>query len=211
MKKICALAALCLFAGAMSGHASFHTNTITTPGGVFGYSVDGGPATNATIELVAGVTNILAINTVNFHPVIITTSPVTSTNAYYTNASPQNVFNQSIAMQTPTGGFLTNLYYVCSFHGFFGVLHFSAPAGPAPPRNIILQIRVGTNVVMTSTGTNTTWTLTPEYSSNILKGAWSPVPSFTNTFANGTNITKFNRLDPICGSNVFLRLRQQAN
>ena len=35
--------------------ADYHTNTITTPGGSFAFSVDGGPTTNATINLVAGV------------------------------------------------------------------------------------------------------------------------------------------------------------
>jgi hypothetical protein len=64
---------------------------------------------------------------------------------------------------------------------------------------------------MTSTGTNTTWTLIPEFSSNLVGGTWGPVPSYTNTFANGTNTTTFNRLDPICGPNVYLRVRQQQN
>ena len=83
--------------------------------------------------------------------------------------------------------------------------------GSAPPPNLILSIQVGTNVVMTSTGTNTTWLLIPEFNSNLVGGAWSSVPTYTNTFANGTNTTIFNRLDPICGPNVFLRLRQQKN
>jgi hypothetical protein len=211
VKKKFAFFALCLFAAVAPCRATYHTNTITTPGGVFGYSVDGSPATNPTVQLVAGVTNILVISTVNFHPVLINTSPVTNFSAFYTNASPQNVFDQPISVRTATGSFPTNLYYICTFHGFFGVLHFSAPSGSAPPPNTILQIRVGTNVVMTSTGTNTTWTLIPEYSSNLLKSAWSPVPGFTNVFANGTNTTTFNRLDPICGPNVFLRLKQQQN
>jgi hypothetical protein len=38
---------------------------------------------------------------------------------------------------------------------------------------------------------------------------WASVPGFTNTFANGTNVTTFDRLDPICGPNVFLRVSQQ--
>ena len=66
-------------------------------------------------------------------------------------------------------------------------------------------------VVMTSTGTETTWLLVPEFSSNLVSGAWASVPTYTNTFANGTNTTIFPRLDPICGPNVFLRLRQQQN
>jgi len=64
---------------------------------------------------------------------------------------------------------------------------------------------------MTSTGTNTTWLLIPEYNSNLLNATWASVPTYTNTFANGTNTTVFDRLDPICGPNVFLRLRQQEN
>jgi hypothetical protein len=84
-------------------------------------------------------------------------------------------------------------------------------SSPVPPPNTILMVRVGTNVVMTSTGTNTTWLLVPEYSSNLTAGAWAPVPHFTNTYANGTNVTVFDRLDPICGPNVFLRVSQRQN
>ena len=94
-------------------------------------------------------------------------------------------------------------------HGFHGEIDLTAPVLPAPPRNQILSVHVGTNVVMTSTGTNTTWTLIPEFSSNLFGGMWAPVPSYTNTFANGTNTTTFNRLDPICGPNVYLRVRQK--
>ena len=43
--------------------------------------------------------------------------------------------------------------------------------GSAPPPNLILSIQVGTNVVMTSTGTNTTWLLIPEFNSNLVRGA----------------------------------------
>ena len=191
------------------GHAAFHTNTITTPGNVFSFSVDGSPATNPVIQLVAGVTNILIINTASFHPVVITTSP-TATTPQYSGATPQNVNNQNITVTTPTSGFPTTLYYVCNIHNFRGTINLTAPAGPPLP-NTILKVIVGTNVVMVSTGTNTTYTFIPEFSSNLVSGAWSPVPSFTNTFLNGTNTTKFNRLDPICGPNVFLRIRQQPN
>ena len=190
------------------GHAAFHTNTITTPGNVFNFSVDGSPATNPVIQLVAGVTNILIINTASFHPVVITTAPATT--PQFSGATPQAVNNQNITVTTPTSGFPTTLYYVCNFHSFKGTINLTAPAGPPSP-NTILQVMVGTNVVMTSTGTNTTYTFIPEFSSNLVSGAWAPVPSFTNTFLNGTNTTKFNRLDPICGPNVFLRIRQQPN
>ena len=66
------------------------------------------------------------------------------------------------------------------------------------------------NVTLKSTGTNG-WTGIPEFSSNLLSTSWSVVPNYTNTFANGTNTTVFNRLEAICGSNVFLRVKNTSN
>jgi hypothetical protein len=206
MKFIVALLSL-VSAGICYGQ--YHTNTITTPGGSFGFSVDGSLANSPTIELQAGVTNILNIQTASFHPVVIANSQ--STIDLYSGASPQNVFDQPMALSTPDSGFPTTLYYICSIHRFFGEIHLSLPPSPAPPQNTILMVQVGTNIVMTSTGTNTTWLLVPEFSSNLVNGVWGAVPSFTNTFANGTNTTVFDRLDPICGPNVFLRIRQQQD
>jgi hypothetical protein len=190
-------------------HAQYHTNTITTPGGVYAFSVDGSPATNATIELKAGVTNVLNIQTDGIHPVVVTTSPTVT--AWFSGATPQDVNSQPIAVTTPASGFPATLYYMCYFHGFYGQIHLTAPGSPVPPPNTILMLQVGTNIVMTSTGTNTTWLLIPEYNSNLVSGTWAAVPGFTNTFASGTNTTVFNRLEPICGPNVFLRIRQQKN
>jgi hypothetical protein len=190
-------------------HGQYHTNTITTPGGAYYFIVDGNPTQNPTIELQAGVTNVLNIQTYSYHPVVITTSPDPSAVYWYAGASPQNVYNQPMALTTPATGFPTVLYYICFYHRFYGQIHLSAPTSPPPPPNTILMIQVGTNIVMTSTGTNTTWLLVPEFSCNPLSGAWAPVPSYTNTFANGTNTTVFDRLDPICGPDVFLRIRQQ--
>jgi len=209
MKILSTIAVAIYLASAALGHAAYHTNTITTPGGVFAYSVDGSPANNPTIELVAGVTNILDIQTDGFHPVVVTSTP--STVDWFSGADPQNVNSEPIILNTSTSGFPTNLYYMCYFHGFYGEIHISAPSSPTPPPNTILEIRVGTNVVMTSTGTSTTWLVVPEFTSNLVNAAWSPVPSYTNSFANGTNTTIFGRLDPICGPNVFLRIRQQQN
>ncbi len=209
MKKLNTLAITLYFIGAGFCRADYHTNTITTPGGVFAFSVDGGPASNPTIQLVAGVTNILIIDTASYHPVVITSTP--DTEDWFAGADPQNVNAQPIKVTTPATGFPTVLYYMCYIHGFYGEIDIQAPTSPTPPPNTILEVRVGTNIVMTSTGTNTTWLLVPEFSSNLVHGAWTDVPSYTNSYANGTNTTIFNRLDPICGPNVFLRVRQQQN
>lgn len=203
------MAVLFCFAGVGLVQAQYHTNTITTPFDSYAYSVDGSPAVNPTIELYAGVTNILNIQTYVDHPVVVTTTPNTSD--WFSGANPQDVNSEPMALSTPSTGYPTTLYYVCSVHGFYGEIHINPPVGPVPPAAFILTIRVGTNVVMTSTGTNTTWLLVPQYCSNLVQGAWSTVPSWTNSYANGTNTTVFNRLDPICGPNVFLRVSQQPH
>ena len=198
-----------LLASAVLCHADYHTNTITTPEPFsfpYYYAVDGKSDHNPVIDLIAGVTNILDVHVSSFHPVVVTTNIDTS--AWYDGANPQGVDSQPITITTPTTGFPTVLYYMCEIHGFYGEIHLSGPTSPMPPPNTILQIRVGANVVMTSTGTDTTWNLIPEFSSNLVSGSWTSVPSFTNTYANGTNTTVFDRLDPICGPNVFLRIRQ---
>ena len=58
----------------------------------------------------------------------------------------------------------------------------------------------------------------PQFSSNLVSGAWLPVPSYTNSFGSnvsgaftGTNTISFNRLDAICGPDVFLRISQAPN
>jgi len=209
MNKINNMVVVLCLAGAGICHAQYHTNTITTPGGVFSFSVDGSAANNPTIELQAGMTNILNIQTDGIHPVVVTSS--IDTEAWFSDAAPQDVNSAPIVLTTPSSGFPATLYYMCYFHGFYGEIHLTAPASSVPPANTILMVRVGTNIVMTSTGTNTTWLLVPEYSSNLLSGTWAPVPSYSNNFANGTNTTVFDRLDPICGPKVFLRIRQQQN
>jgi hypothetical protein len=206
MKSLIQLGLASYFLGAQMCLAQFHTNVITTPNDMWAYRVDGGTNDNPTILLEAGVTNILDMQAYPDHPVII----MTDNFEVYNGASPQSVYNQPVGLATPSAGFPTKLLYMCVVHGFYGEIHFSLTP-PFPTPNTILQVQVGTNVIMTSTGTNTTWTLVPEFSSNLVSGLWAPVPSYTNTFASGTNTTVFDRLDPICGSSVFLRLRQSQN
>src|SRR5262245_26454106 len=116
MKRVCLIFVLIYSVAAGKCLAQFHTNTITTPNDILAFRVDGGPTDNPTILLRAGVTNILNIDTSPDHPVIIVTP---QTFGFYSGASPQDVTNQPISLVTPSSGFPTNLWYVCSVHGFF--------------------------------------------------------------------------------------------
>lgn len=208
----CVLLWLALFVtSAVIAQAQPQTNIITTTVGAYSFTVNG-TGSNPTLSLTAGVTNVFEINTSSYHPVVITSNPVLGDSAdWYSGASPQNIHSGTMDFKTPSAGFPTKLYYMCSVHGFYGEIDLSSLIGPAPPPNTIIQLMVGTNIVVTSTGTNTTWVLVPQFSSNITSGVWATVPSFTNSFANGTNTTVFDRLDPICGPNVFLRISQQPH
>lgn len=104
-----------------------------------------------------------------------------------------------------------SLIYQCGAHGVMtGTLTIVDPP-VAPPTVRIVHIMVGPNVTVTSTGTNG-WSAIPEFKCDITSTNWTAVSPFTNSFANGTNTTSFNRLESICGSPaVFLRVRNQKN
>jgi hypothetical protein len=210
------LAAALLLAGVQVSLADNFIYGISTPGGQFSFVVTNIPAgttypnVNPTLILTAGATYRFDIHTTAFtHPVVIATNlsafpPVT---AGYVGASAQPQDSQPIAVTIPPTNYTTPLFYVCNVHGSF--ISGRIDILPPPPPNEILSTTVTTtNVMLVSTGVSNTWVLVPEFSSNLLSGAWSPVTGFANTFDNGTNVTTFGRLDAICGPNVFLRIRQ---
>jgi hypothetical protein len=206
------LIGLALALSAALCRAQPQTNTITSAS--FHYFVNGGASANPTLNLTAGVTNVFVINTESFHPVVISTTPPPGGFNVYSGQSPQStsINNGVETLTTPATGFPTKLYYMCSIHLFGGEIDLSAPIGATPPPNTILQIKIGTNIVMTSTGSTTTWTLVPQYSTNLASQLWTPVPSsgYTNSFSNGTNTTTlFNKPTP--APNVYLRISQQPH
>jgi len=193
---------------------------VTTPN--FIYEINGVPPTNSPgffvnnsppLTLFAGRTYTFTMQAASIHPTVVGTNAASSLNPppsafQYSNAAPQLITSGIITLTLPATNFPTTLYYQCNAHGFYGVITVLPPPVPPPP-NEIVSISVTTNVVLISTGANTSFLLVPQFSSNLVNGAWASVPVFTNTFANGTNVTTFNRLDPICGPNVFLRISQQ--
>jgi hypothetical protein len=186
------------------------------------YQINGAPSTNAggffvnncpPLTLVAGNTYTFTMQAASIHPMVVGTNFSTGSDIpvdfSYVNASPQAISSGVITLTIPATGFPSNLYYQCNLHGFYGVITVMPPGSPPPPPNQILSLSVGTNVVVISSGTTTLYTLVPQFSSNLTDGVWANVPSYTNSFNNGTNTTIFDRLEPICGDNVFLRISQQ--
>lgn len=165
-------------------------------------------------SLNAGATYIFRMNTISIHPVDICTNPVNT--ARYTGASAQAVFSGIVTLTIPATNYPTTLYYICNVHSFYGIITVNPPQ-PPPPTSII-KASVASDVVLTFTGGTNTIQMIPQFSSNLVSGVWSPVPSYTNSFGSnvsgaftGTNTISFSRLDAICGPDVFLRISQAPN
>ena len=177
--------------------ANFH---VTSPGFFYAFEEAGGE--NPTITLTRGVTYQFAINTDSIHPFEI----VQSNFAPYTDGiSNNNIFQGTITFTVPTNA-PNSLRYICSLHGFGGLINVVNP----PSVNVVSISLTPSNVTVKSTGA-AGWAAVPEFNSNLLSATWAVVPSYTNTFSNGTNTTTFNRLEPICGPNVFLRVKNTQN
>jgi hypothetical protein len=182
------------------------TNTVTASS-LTAYTVDG--QSNPGFTLLRGVTYVFEVN-VSIHPFYIKTNfTALGTTDEYTNGVVGNGVTVGNLIFTVPANAPNLLYYHCGNHApMGGSLAIISP--PSPPAVKIVFLSVSdAGIVMLSTGA-TNWTAIPEFNSNLTLNAWATVPNYTNTFADGTNTTTFNRLDPICGPNVFLRVRNQS-
>jgi hypothetical protein len=175
---------------------------VTSPD--FYFSIQG--QENPTLTLTRGVNYTFAISTDPTHPFQLV-SDFAGTMSYDDGVVNNNINEGTLTFTVPMNA-PDLLYYICPIHLFGGMINIVDPPQP-PPLVLILSIDVGSsNVVMKSRGTNGNgWVVIPEFSSNLVVSNWAVVPNFTNSFLGGTNTTTFNRLDPICGPNVFLRVR----
>jgi hypothetical protein len=195
-------ALLSVFAfAALSFSASAADFTVSNTSSIqFNYTING--KTSPTLTLTRGVTYTFAVSSVSVHPFEI----ATFAGARYNNGVVNNNISSGTITFTVPQDAPNTLKYICSVHGFGGTINIINPAPPALPEVSIVSISVTTsNVTLTSIGTNG-WITVPEFTSNLVNAVWTPVSIFNNTYANGTNTTSFDRLDPICGSNVFLRI-----
>jgi hypothetical protein len=193
---------------------------VTTPTNQFEFQLNGvnttsnmvsGTDDSLNFSLNAGATYIFSVNTsAGLHPMDINTSPTNAISARYSGATPQDTNSGTVTLTIPATNYPPALYYICQVHSFYGIITVNPPQ--PPPAAKILKSSVTTNIVLTFSGGTNTIQLIPQFSSNLVKNVWLPVPKYTNTYSgNGTNTTSFSRLDAICGPDVFIRISQAQN
>ena len=164
------------------------------------YSING-VGGNPTITLVRGQTYTFSVNTACGpfgHPFEIVAPGVTVNNNICAGTITYTVATNAPATISPG--------YVCSVHFFYGdIITVDPPAPPPPPTVKILGMVVSSNLVVTSTGTNT-WTVNPEFSTNLFSTNWYSLTVQSNRFFNGTNETYCGKPP---GDNVFIRVRSE--
>ena len=169
--------------------------TVTTPGGQFAFNING--ADSPSLTLVRGRTYTFAVATSSNHPFRVNSAGVVK----------NNISSGTLTYTVPNTG--ANFTYDCTVHGasMRGAILTVAP--PPPPTVRILNISVGTNILLRSTGTNN-FTVMPEYKTNLVSTNWFALTVQTNRFADGTN-------DTICGlpqgagGAIFIRINSQPN
>jgi hypothetical protein len=176
---------------------------VTSPG--FFYKING-QEPNPELTLVRGSNYFFNISTDFSHPFQISASPNFGAPAYNGGVSNNTISSGTMTFTVPLNAPDT-LYYVCAFHFFGNAIHIiDSPPAAGPLVQIVSMNLSASNVVLRSIATNG-WPAIPEYSSNLVSSNWAVVPSYSNALVNGTNVTTFNRLDTICGPNVYLRIK----
>ena len=165
--------------------------TATSPGFIFEIN----NANTPILTLIRGRTYTFDVDTAcGFHPFRIN-SPGTQNNP---TCSGTLTYTVPLTAQ--------NYTYDCDVHGTQmrgTILTVDPPPPPQPPTIKILRLSVSTNLTLTSTGTNT-WTVNPEYSTNLLTTNWYSLTVQSNRFVGGTNETYCGKPP---GNNVFIRIR----
>lgn len=175
---------------------------VTAPGSFFSINGTNTTGPSPSLTLVRGRTYTFAISTGSIHPFTIGTV-VDGPKPPGVTGGPTS--SGTVTYVVPTNA--PNCVYYCVNHSFSGNIVMINP--PAPPTIQIVNLKVGTNLTVTSTMAFTNGlTLTPQFNTNLLTTNWAALTVQSNKFVNGTN-------EIICGkpaaTNVFLRLRAQVN
>lgn len=141
-----------------------------------------------TLTLVRGATYTFDVQTSSFHPFHIE-APGLAVN---------DISSGLISFSVPTNN--ENYYYECSVHGLQMRGNIATVAAPTVK---ILDVTVGTNLLVTSTLTNE-WKIFPEYQTNLMATNWFALTVETNRLVGGVRETICGRPE---GQAVFIRLR----
>jgi len=182
--------ALLLSVATLADAADF---SITSPG--FFFVTNGTATQNPTFSLVRGRTYTFAVSTAAHHPFQIL-SPGTFTN--------NNITSGTLTYVVPTNApALTNPGYRCSVHpAMNGIILTIDP--PTPPVPKIVSYSFGSSIILRSAPATNTFTVIPEFKTNLNDTNWSTLLVLSNRFSNGTNETF---CGPPSATNLFIRLR----
>jgi hypothetical protein len=164
--------------------------SVTSPG--YFYTINSA-SPDPVLTVVRGNTYRFAINTSSIHPFEILSTGVSSNNISF----------GTITWTVPLAA--SNYNYKCSIHGFGNQILTVAPAPPPPPTISIVGLSLGSNITLLSTGTDT-WSVLPEFKTDLALTNWYALTVQTNSFSNGTNETICGRPP---GDQVFIRIRAQ--
>lgn len=201
MKPYSAVSAICIGLFLLAGpqpSAMAATNVFAVVNnGVSAYVINA--TSNPDLSLVRGFTYTFNVSA-SGHPFWIKTIQGTGTgNAYEDGVTGNGTAVGTVQFSIPTNS-PSLLFYNCQFHSpMTGRLHIEDP-----PVVHLAGITVTTNIVLSSTGTDSL-NLYVDTTSNLVEGTWQPAPLSTNIFSQGTNITSIDLLAAPVG---FFRVRQ---
>ena len=185
------VAAVWLWTVAAFGAADFN---IAAPG--FFFTTNGTAVQNPTITLVRGRTYTFLVSTPSFHPFQILSSGLTTNN---------NISSGTITYVVPTNApATTSPGYRCSIHNFSGTILTIDP--PTPPTPQIVSYSFGPTLILRSAPATNTFTVIPEFKTNLNFTNWVALTVLSNRFSNGTNETFCGQP---AGTNLFIRVRVQ--
>jgi hypothetical protein len=179
---------------------------VTTPEGFLASAFTiNGVGDSPNITLVRGRTYTFEINTTpDQHPFAFGT---------FIGVSPFGPAPNGVSGNDISSGIITfnvpmdavDCSYYCSIHGFSGISRMTNSPFMATIR--IASLSVGTNLVLTSTTTDTNSAAPiPEYTTNFANTNWFALTVNSNRFFNGTNETFCGKPT---GENVFIRIKSQ--
>jgi len=153
---------------------------------------------NPTITLVRGRIYTFAVSTASFHPFVIGSALGTPQPGVVNN----NSSSATMTFSVPTNA--VNYVYYCNVHFFSGTILTVAP--PTPPVPQIVSWSISNNIVLRTAPATNTFTVIPEYKTNLNNTNWVALTVQSNRFVNGTNETFCGRPP---GTNLFIRVTVQ--